>query len=113
MVIQRWYSFIEVNLKIYDLNWVHIVHSYKLTSARTFQILSSGNSKYGSKLNLTEAENNTGSWGMIVISLLNFLRSKSSVFMPSMNISPSTGANLNKADIIEDFPAPVRPTIPI
>lgn len=31
---------------------------------------------------------------------------------PSIMMEPSTGASLNKADIKDDFPAPVRPTIP-
>lgn len=34
------------------------------------------------------------------------------VFTPSMNIAPSTSASLNRAEIREDLPAPVRPTIP-
>lgn len=44
-----------------------------------------------------------------------FLRSSRAmvpVSIPSISITPSTLANLNSAEMRDDFPAPVRPTTP-
>lgn len=54
----------------------------------------------------------TGSCGIIEILDLIIFSGISLVHIPSIMIFPSTSANRNRAAIIEDFPAPVRPTIP-
>jgi hypothetical protein len=65
-------------------------------------------------LNLRVPENKTGSCGMMV----SFDRSDPSpifaMSMPSMTIDPPTDSRIrNRARVSDDFPAPVRPTIPI
>lgn len=69
-------------------------------------------SSNGSRLYRMVAWKRTGSCGIIEI----FERKSLSAMLPvstlSMTIDPSNGASLNKAAISEDFPAPVRPTIP-
>lgn len=67
----------------------------------------------GSKLYLIEPENNTGSWGMMEILDLRSLNPTLLMSTPSMVIVPSIGVSLNIDAIMDDFPAPVRPTIPI
>ena len=80
---------------------------------KDFHKLSSENSSNGSKFRLRVPENKTGSWGIIEMCLLKVSNATDSVSNPSISIIPSISANLNIADIREDFPAPVRPTIPI
>ena len=72
----------------------------------------SENSSNGSKLRRSVPENNTGSWGIIEIFFLKSSNAIVPVSMPSIKMFPSTIANLNKAAIKEDFPAPVLPTMP-
>lgn len=61
---------------------------------------------------LNVPENKTGSWGIIEILVRNFSRDICFVFISSILIIPSIGANLKSADIKEDFPATVLPTTP-
>lgn len=58
-------------------------------------------------------ENNTGSWGIIDMFDLKSFSPTLDISISSMEMVPSTGANLNIAAIRLDFPAPVLPTMPI
>lgn len=50
---------------------------------------------------------------MIVIEFLNYLRDNYAISIPSIKIYPSKDSKiLNKLKVIDDFPAPVLPTIP-
>lgn len=49
---------------------------------------------------------------MIDILDLRFCKDSSPVSTPSISIFPDILASLKSEDIREDFPAPVRPTIP-
>lgn len=53
-----------------------------------------------------EPENITGSWGIIAIFERKIFNGTVDMLMSSIKISPLTLANLNKAPINEDFPAP-------
>lgn len=57
-------------------------------------------------------ENKTGSWGIIEILDRKSRNPNSCISTSSIIMFPSFIANLNNADIKEDFPAPVLPTIP-
>lgn len=72
----------------------------------------SGYSSNGSKFFRIVPENRTGSWGIMESLDLNSCSPSSWISIPSIIILPSLKANLNKAAIKEDFPAPVLPTIP-
>lgn len=61
---------------------------------------------------LNVPEKRTGSCGMIDTLDRNVSKVILPVFTPSIRISPSTHASLKMVPINEDFPAPVRPTIP-
>ena len=82
------------------------------TSSRASHSALSGNSLKGSKLRRRVPENSTGSCGMMDMRLLKSSRAMEPVSIPSISIAPSKCASLNNAAISDDFPAPVRPTIP-
>lgn len=83
------------------------------TSSRAAQRLVSSNSWNGSRLSRSDVENSTGSWGIMAIRLRSSCKPKLLVSNSSMSIWPSVRARRNNAEINDDFPAPVRPTIPI
>lgn len=57
--------------------------------------------------------NIVASYIIIVIFSRNYLRERVAMFTLSMSISPSIASKiLSRLSVIEDFPAPVRPTIP-
>lgn len=58
------------------------------------------------------AEKSMGSCGIIEMCLLRKFSPNVLVSTLSIVILPSVGANLKSADIRDDFPAPVLPTIP-
>lgn len=91
--------------------WEFFRHS-KLTSSRALQRTVSGKSRKGSRLSRSVAENRTGCCGMMEMWLRKCGRPSFAVSMLSILIVPSSFANLKSADIIDDLPAPVRPTIP-
>lgn len=82
------------------------------TSSKAFQRALSSLFPKGSRLYRTDAENKTGSWGIIEIFFRKSCNPTDFVSTSSIRISPSIGANLNRAAINDDFPAPVLPTIP-
>lgn len=84
-----------------------------ITSSNAFKRTWSEYSLNGSKLVRIVPENNTGSWGMMESLDRKSCSPNSCISMPSIMILPSFLANLNKAAIKDDFPAPVLPTIPI
>ena len=68
----------------------------------------------GSKLNLKDPLKIVGSYGMTVIFCLNSLNFNLLISMPSISIVPySSSRILDSVNAIVDFPAPVRPTMPI
>jgi len=83
-----------------------------ITSSNAFKRIWSEYSLNGSKLVRNVPENNTGSWGMMEILDRKLCNPNSCISIPSIMILPSLKANLNKAKIKDDFPAPVLPTIP-
>lgn len=83
-----------------------------LTFSKALQSTSSLTFSKGSKLYLTVAENNTGSWGIMEIFDRKSLSRTLAVSTSSMAITPSIGARRNRAAIRVDLPAPVLPTIP-
>lgn len=86
--------------------------SVQLTSSRALQSLSSGKLWKGSRLSRSVAENKTGSCGIMEIQLRKYGRPSFDVSILSILILPSRCASLNNADMSDDLPAPVRPTIP-
>lgn len=75
---------------------------------------SSGRRSNGSKLNLRVPLNKVGSWGITVIFYLKSLRFRVLISTPSISIVPfSNSMILERVSAIVDFPAPVRPHIPI
>jgi len=84
-----------------------------ITSSNAFKIIWSEYLLNGSKFVRIVPENNTGSWGMMESLDRNSCSPNSCISTPSIVMLPSLIANLNKAEIKDDFPAPVLPTIPI
>lgn len=82
------------------------------TSSKAFQRTWSGYSLNGSKLVRIVPENKMGSCGMIESLDRKSWSPISCISISSMMILPSLIANLNNAEIKDDFPAPVLPTIP-
>jgi len=75
---------------------------------------SSVNWSKGSKFDLIVPVNNNGSCGIIPIFDRKSSRPIFEILIPSMTMFPSSDStSLNNADINEDLPAPVRPTIPV
>lgn len=87
--------------------------SLSLAPSREFHKASSLYCPKGSKFLRKEPENKTGSCGMIAILDRRSWRPIVLLSIPSIITCPSGSANLNSDAISEDFPAPVRPTIPI
>lgn len=83
------------------------------TSSNAAQRVSSSYSPKGSKFLLRVPENSTGSCGMILIFERRSCKPIAFVSMPSMVIWPSGSVSRNSDPINDDFPAPVRPTMPI
>ena len=67
----------------------------------------------GSKLVLREPENNIGSCGMIDILERRSCSPIVLMSIPSIKILPSGSVSRKRAAIMVDFPAPLRPKIPI
>lgn len=84
-----------------------------ITSSNAFKRIWSEYSLNGSKFVRIVPENNTGCWGMMESLDRKAFNPNSCISMSSIIILPSFIANLNKAAIKDDFPAPVLPTIPI
>jgi len=97
-------------LELFDLN--KMFNDMIITSSNAFKRIWSEYSLNGSKLARIVPENNNGSWGMMEILDRKSLNSNSCISISSIMILPSLQANLNKAEIKDDFPAPVLPTIP-
>jgi hypothetical protein len=58
--------------------------------------------------------NNNSTCGIIVIRERRSCRPMSAIFMPSISMHPPAASRMRNSDsAIDDFPAPVRPTIPI
>ncbi len=87
--------------------------SLSFALSREFQRASSLYCPKGSRFFRREPENKTGSWGMMAILDRKSWRPIVLLSTPSMIMCPSGSANLNNEAINDDFPAPVRPTIPI
>ena len=87
--------------------------SNRLTSFNTLIISESSFSLNGSMFSLIVPCMRKGSYGMNAIPFLKAWRPTSFIFWPSIIISPSDNSHsLKRAYKIEDFPAPVLPTIP-
>lgn len=106
-----WWSFTSFTY----FNWNKCFKNFSTlpTSSIASHNSASEYSSKGSRFDRIVPEKRTGSWGIIEI----FFR-KSEMFInfvsiPSIIIDPCVSARRNSAVIIEDFPAPVRPTMPI
>ncbi|KAH3662633.1 hypothetical protein OGAPHI_005885 [Ogataea philodendri] len=74
---------------------------------------SSESCEKGSRFRRTVPRNNTGSCGMIDSFDRSSCNPISWIFTPSISIAPSGSLSRYKAVMMVDFPAPVRPQIPI
>lgn len=96
----------------YDAKNTQEKASVQLTLSIALQSISSEKSWKGSRLSRSVAENKTGSCGMMEIRLRKYGSPSFVVSILSILILPSRRASLNSADMSDDLPAPVRPTIP-
>ena len=89
--------------------------STKLVSFTSLIALHSSSSVYsskGSKFFLNDPLKRTGDWPRTEIHFRDSWSWTPVMHTPSMNISPSASGMRRRADIMDDFPSPVRPTIP-
>ena len=89
------------------------MESFNFTSSKAFHRSTSLNSPRGSKFFRREPEKRKGSWGMMEILDRRSCNPMLLVSIPSIKIFPSGSLNRKRAEISDDLPAPVRPTIPI
>ena len=86
--------------------------SFSFAASSALHSTSSLYSPNGSRFFRKEPENKTGSWGMMEIFERKSCRPMVLVSIPSIKICPSGSVSRNSAAISDDFPAPVRPTMP-
>jgi hypothetical protein len=82
------------------------------TSSKARHKVASSHFSNGSRLYRRVLENNTGSWGMMEMCDLRSFRPMNWMLTRSISMAPSTLVRRKRAEMREDFPAPVRPTMP-
>lgn len=91
-----------------------MTNSFKCVCSKADQISSSVQKPNGSRFTRSVAPNKNGSCGMIVSFLRKSCNPISLMFRSSITILPKLLSSIrNRPSVKLDFPAPVRPTIPI